>query len=30
MDDSLLELVQKNIITKKEAALHADDQRAFK
>jgi twitching motility protein PilT len=30
MDDSLLELVQKNVINKKEAVLHADDPRLFK
>jgi twitching motility protein PilT len=30
MDDSLLELVSKNVITKKEAALHAEDPRSFK
>jgi twitching motility protein PilT len=30
MDDSLLELVTKNIISKKEAALHADDPRPFR
>jgi len=30
MDDSLTELVQKGMITKKEAALHAEDARLFK
>ncbi len=30
LDDSLLELVQKGVITKKEAALHAEDARPFK
>jgi twitching motility protein PilT len=30
MDDSLAELVAKNIISKKEAALHAEDPRAFR
>jgi twitching motility protein PilT len=30
MDDSLTELVQKNMISKKEAALHAEDARLFK
>jgi twitching motility protein PilT len=30
MDDSLVELVAKNVITKKEAALHADDPRQFR
>jgi len=30
MDESLIELVAKNVITKKEAALHADDPRSFK
>jgi Tfp pilus assembly ATPase PilU len=30
MDDSLAELVAKNIISKKDAALNADDPRQFR